>query len=544
MSWSCKQCETVNEDNVRICEVCDAVSPHLISFDYGCAMLGNPTTVKWRTEFCDKVVLSCGGKIYDVTLKNETKLSITNGSIVKFILKNENAERVFTFDISKQIESFTDDQGVEVNNNVASPSIEELKTSISELNDDEFLIVTWETKGAKYVTLNGTRVPACGSKEILATDEIVLKASNEFKRTEKKLGIRVLHKMKIQDFSVNSNIIEEGEFCTISWNAINVRSIKFDGNDLSGKNQYSFIPTVSRRYIIEFDGFDGTIINKEFKITLKEPTPIISLDFPDSLYVGDTAIVKWRAKNIDKVIVDGKEFKAHGEYQYAFNDIDKVLYFYFRGKLVETRTIKINKLMPEKPIINSFSADKTEIYEGDAIDLSWNYTHGEKCFLNSQPITSKSFHETLNSDKTYVLKVINRTEITQKTLFVKVLKKPTIRLSTDKNEIDKNFESEVNIRWQVFDAYSISMVTPSGTYNIGQNGTKSLKIKDTTIITIKAIGLDRKTEFCQELCIKAKEVKKYCTKCGRQYILAPDKNFCIHCGQKLSGGKKSFFNLF
>ncbi len=34
MSWLCRQCETVNIDDVIECEVCDAVSPYLSRFDY------------------------------------------------------------------------------------------------------------------------------------------------------------------------------------------------------------------------------------------------------------------------------------------------------------------------------------------------------------------------------------------------------------------------------------------------------------------------------------------------------------------------------
>ena len=53
MSWLCRQCETVNTDDVIECEVCDAVSPYLSRFDYDEITPSKPTTIRWKAEECD-----------------------------------------------------------------------------------------------------------------------------------------------------------------------------------------------------------------------------------------------------------------------------------------------------------------------------------------------------------------------------------------------------------------------------------------------------------------------------------------------------------
>lgn len=99
MSWLCKQCETVNTDDVLECEVCDAVSPYLSRFDYDEIDLNKPTTIRWKAEACDCVKLSYRGHITDVTHLNAARILAKGDTEVTFILKNEVTEREFTYDV-------------------------------------------------------------------------------------------------------------------------------------------------------------------------------------------------------------------------------------------------------------------------------------------------------------------------------------------------------------------------------------------------------------------------------------------------------------
>ena len=99
MSWLCKQCETVNTDDVLECEVCDAVSPYLSRFDYDEINPDVPTTIRWKSEACDCVKLSYRGHITDVTHLNAARILAKRDTEVTFILKNEVTEREFTYDV-------------------------------------------------------------------------------------------------------------------------------------------------------------------------------------------------------------------------------------------------------------------------------------------------------------------------------------------------------------------------------------------------------------------------------------------------------------
>lgn len=99
MTWLCKQCETVNTDDVLECEVCDSVSPYLSRFDYDEIDPEVPTTIRWKAESCDCVKLSYRGHITDVTHLNAARILAKRDTEVIFILKNEVTEREFTYDV-------------------------------------------------------------------------------------------------------------------------------------------------------------------------------------------------------------------------------------------------------------------------------------------------------------------------------------------------------------------------------------------------------------------------------------------------------------
>ena len=76
MSWLCKQCETVNTDDVLECEVCDAVSPYLSRFDYNEIDPKVPTIIRWKAEYCDSIKLFYIYLVTDVTHLNDTRMNI------------------------------------------------------------------------------------------------------------------------------------------------------------------------------------------------------------------------------------------------------------------------------------------------------------------------------------------------------------------------------------------------------------------------------------------------------------------------------------
>lgn len=99
MSWLCRQCETVNTDDVIECEVCDAVSPYLSRFDYDEITPSKPTTIRWKAEECDCIKLHYRGHITDVSHLNSVRILANRDTEITFVMSNNVAEREYTYDI-------------------------------------------------------------------------------------------------------------------------------------------------------------------------------------------------------------------------------------------------------------------------------------------------------------------------------------------------------------------------------------------------------------------------------------------------------------
>ena len=99
MGWFCKQCETVNSDDVLECEVCDAISPHLSRFDYEEIDSTKPTTLKWKAEACDSVILIHKGIKTDVTDMQTARIIANRDTEVSFLMSSDIADRVYCYAI-------------------------------------------------------------------------------------------------------------------------------------------------------------------------------------------------------------------------------------------------------------------------------------------------------------------------------------------------------------------------------------------------------------------------------------------------------------
>lgn len=101
MSWICKQCETLNADDVIECEVCNSVSPHLSRFDYEAIGSNSITRLQWKAECCDNVKLIISGHVSDVSHLNSVHISPKSDTQITFILENNVAKRKYTYDIGE-----------------------------------------------------------------------------------------------------------------------------------------------------------------------------------------------------------------------------------------------------------------------------------------------------------------------------------------------------------------------------------------------------------------------------------------------------------
>ena len=104
MSWQCHLCETFNNDDTAVCEVCNAISPFLAWFKYDYEG-DNIAILSWLTENTHQIEIVYNQKSHNVTTWKAARIKLGNPvSFIVFKLKNDTAERVYTFGIPNKNE--------------------------------------------------------------------------------------------------------------------------------------------------------------------------------------------------------------------------------------------------------------------------------------------------------------------------------------------------------------------------------------------------------------------------------------------------------
>lgn len=99
MSWRCNLCETFNNDDTVVCEVCNAISPFLAWFRYDYE--GDyKAIVSWMAENSHSIEIIYNQKSHIVTDWKAARIRLNIPiSTIMFKLTNNTAERIYTFGI-------------------------------------------------------------------------------------------------------------------------------------------------------------------------------------------------------------------------------------------------------------------------------------------------------------------------------------------------------------------------------------------------------------------------------------------------------------
>lgn len=99
MSWQCNLCETFNNDDTAVCEVCNAISPFLAWFKYDYED-DNKAIVSWVAENSSQIEICYNNKSHIVTNWKTARIRLNNPvSFIVFKLTNDTAKRIYTFGI-------------------------------------------------------------------------------------------------------------------------------------------------------------------------------------------------------------------------------------------------------------------------------------------------------------------------------------------------------------------------------------------------------------------------------------------------------------
>lgn len=282
------------------------------------------------------------------------------------------------------------------------PFIKTFKSSSKVINSDENLTISWSTVNAKYVSLNGVRVAANGNKEILATENIILKASNPNGRVEKNIKIKVLYNFELLEFALSDEQILYGNQCLVKWKARNLKRVIFNGKDLKTDSAITLKPKKSSSYSIIFEGIDGSFIRKDFNIEVVYPKPLILLNKPEYGVIGKTIHISWNTENVSHAIVDGKRYaeKSSIKWIYSKEEQSKIIEFYGLDGVPIQKEIRIREGLP--PSVTSCTLSGYIFKYGDECTVNWEGEHIINWYISSEHIFS-------NQKKSASFKVLNNT---------------------------------------------------------------------------------------------------------------------------------------
>lgn len=233
MSWKCKQCETLNSDESIVCEVCDAVSPHISNFDYDDIVPSKPTTLRWTAEACDHLEIENGNETIDATNLNEIEIQVSEEPEIVFKMSNENADRIYKYQLNRyklpQINSIYNKDGEYVY-----------------IGDSASL--KWDVLYATSVSINGIDVTGEDSlnDKIIpsSTGVYVLVARNHSTISSKTLNLHILNAPSIS-FKCDKRKLKKGKdnVVCLTWQIENASSasLSVDGKihevNLSGQEK-------------------------------------------------------------------------------------------------------------------------------------------------------------------------------------------------------------------------------------------------------------------------------------------------------------------
>lgn len=255
------------------------------------------------------------------------------------------------------------------------PKVRLFQSSAKVVNDVDIITLSWETEYANYVSLNGVRVSASGSKELPAREEYVLKAKNDVDTVEKSIKIDVRYPLEISSFNVESEEVKVENACNIQWEGRNVSSILLDDERYPVASPISFVPTRSGKHVISYVGKDGIIIKKEFNVSIVYPKPRIKLVAPDYAIPEKMVSIEWDTKYIDYVSIDDEVLpnKGHYQWQYARQGYGKTLVMHGLNGVTYKKEVEIREAQPA--IIHSCTLSSNRIKKGTSCSVEWAGEH-------------------------------------------------------------------------------------------------------------------------------------------------------------------------
>lgn len=302
--WICNNCETINDADSYICEVCDSRAPHVISFQCECSDISKPSLCSWISEDTTRSWIQLNDDKPIEIFDSHYSLPIKANCIVRIIGENAITKRISEFEVL-----------------ISKPIIELFETKSGVIcYEDEKVIVHWRVKNAEKCTLNGSPIEKEGKLELSPTKRIQLVASNSAGKVTKGINIKSLKLPQI-DFTTDSPKIRQGSHIgtKLHWDIRDAKSATLIFNEtiehIPLKGTIDVTPHSNTQYRICVIGLDGKrSFTKDTTISVFPEATFSFTSDKEYVFPSIPFTLTWKTTHAKKVELNGRTIAKEGSY--------------------------------------------------------------------------------------------------------------------------------------------------------------------------------------------------------------------------------------
>ena len=238
--------------------------------------------------------------------------------------------------------------------------------------------------------------------------------------------------------------------------------------------------------------------------------------------------INWSVKNATSITlyINGErvngDFKLDDSYQIS---IEETSTFTIKALALDEETYFSKSLVvnvyPEATF--TFESDKEYVLHNKPFTLSWETKDAKKVELNGLAVSENGSQTILNSlgkDITYTLSVTDEFETKSKTIRIKTLPIPSIKVSTPCNKFKQKEIIPIRIDWEIQNASNIVLLrngeSVEGEFKLKDSYETDIEVSST--FTIQALALDNETNFSESVFIDVFPEATFTFETDKKYV--------------------------
>ncbi len=191
---------------------------------------------------------------------------------------------------------------------------------------------------------------------------------------------------------------------------------------------------------------------------------------------------------------------------------------------LEPFDILLDKMTRAPEIIRFDYAPKASFFVGDKIKLTWDVIDSLHTFVNGQEVKNNSCEQTISKVgiNSFILRSSNGFKQSEKEITIEAYAVPRIKFTSNALKFKKGKGDECVLRWHVENEAEVYFEDGTLSEKVEANGEKCFKPEKTENYYIKAIGLDNKREFVDEIVIGVYEEAVVNFECSPKQVIVKE----------------------